>query len=235
MVGERVDNMGYYVEVQEETLRIPAENFDKIAIRWRAMNAPMFNCLKEGGSFSPIKGESTYWYSWMPEDYDKELLDDNPAFVEYVLNHLGFEFDHDLDGSLVNFSYHSKIGAEDLFFEFVSELIEGYIVWCGEDGDKWMIEYGNYLPINYNVIETFEPIVRNETIVDEDQDLDLATKIITEDIDEGVKNDTDFINHVIDHVNVNVSRIKRYQDMRNNFKDATVNQVIDIVKPERKA
>ena len=128
--------MGYNTRIKHSTAVIPSENRDEVLQIWKDLNKPENNHLKRGGGWS--KGEqNAWWYSWMPANYDQTVTS-----VEDVLSELGFETALGPDGSVLICEYDSKRGHEQLFFQRVSHLIKGQILWEGEDGSEWVWELG---------------------------------------------------------------------------------------------
>lgn len=130
--------MGYYVEVTDGAVLFRNEVQGEVLRIWHDLNKPANNALKRGGRFG-ASGQTAYWYSWMPEDYDKTLLS-----VEAVLKALGFTTSVDDNGDVWATGYSSKRGQEDLFFDRVSHLITGYFRWVGEDDEvfAWRFDGG---------------------------------------------------------------------------------------------
>lgn len=142
--------MGYYVEVLESTFTIPVENLDECYDRMCALNYTVKNSDKRGGSWgsemskddAPEYGpHECAWFSWMSWDYDKQCEN-----AQDILESLGFDVELD-DDNLCIVGYDSKSGQEDLFLESISDLVKGYIVWKGEDGEIWGETYGGEKPI----------------------------------------------------------------------------------------
>lgn len=129
--------MGYDVMTEESRLRIRAEDKERGYRAVCAINAPEYNHLKRGGSFGPGE-ERQYWYSWMPADYPSET-----ETLEDVLDLVGFTVDLDDNGDIIGLSYGNKTGAEDIFMLALAPYVEdgGYILWQGEDGDRWMWKF----------------------------------------------------------------------------------------------
>lgn len=124
--------MGYYVELSSSDLRILPEQKDAIFKVWCAFNDAKNDHLKSGGSWSAGKQDKK-WFSWMTEDYDK-----TSTCIEDILDMLGFDYAKDDDGTLSNFSYDSKVGAEALFFNEAAPFLNIAIMsWKGEDGARF--------------------------------------------------------------------------------------------------
>jgi hypothetical protein len=154
--------MGYYVQINKSTVVIKRDDLPQVYQIWKAMNAPEFNHLKNGGSWSSGK-ETAKWYSWMGENYDStsdSALD--------ILELLGFDYSVNENNNISIDYYNNKMGQENLFFVAIAHLLEdSFIRWVGEDGDifEWKFENGKmysdgrlqdnpFLPVvNANLIE----------------------------------------------------------------------------------
>jgi hypothetical protein len=132
--------MGYYVEIVNSTLTIPAAAKSAVLQTWKDLNRPQNNYRKRGGSYSG-GGKTAHWYSWMDENYDIHV-----QTVEDVLNMLGFSFAVLDNGDTLVTGYDSKTGQEDLFFEEVRPLVHGSVQWLGEDGEKFYWEFESLPP-----------------------------------------------------------------------------------------
>ena len=128
--------MGYYVKINSSTATIPAKNRDEVFQIWKDLNKPENNHLKKGGSWRDGK-QHTWWYSWMPANYDETV-----ESVEDILNELGFESYLDPFDGIGIAEYEGKTGQEELFFKSVSHLMTGEILWEGEDGSTWVWHLG---------------------------------------------------------------------------------------------
>lgn len=128
--------MGYYVNLLNSSVKIAEENLDKAYQAVCAINDPMYDGQKRGGSFGGDK--EVKWYSWMGENYPDTCKD-----LAEVLEMLGFEVETvGEDGSLSVFAYNSKTGQENLFFQALAPFIVGEMEWRGEDGChyKWCFD-----------------------------------------------------------------------------------------------
>ena len=125
--------MGYYVRLEESTAVLPKKHQAEAYRRMCALNDN--DDLKQGGCFGPDGEEK--WFSWMDSNYP-----DTCADAKAILADLRFWFDENEDGDLLFTEYDSKAGQEDLFIFTIGNLMTGYMVWCGEDGDKWRWEFG---------------------------------------------------------------------------------------------
>jgi len=125
--------MGYYVRLEESTAVLPKKHQAEAYRRMCALND--YDERKQGGSWSD--GQEEKWFSWMDPNYP-----DTCADAKAILADLGFWFDENEDGDLLFTDYDSKAGQEDLFIFTIGNLMTGYMVWCGEDGDKWRWEFG---------------------------------------------------------------------------------------------
>ena len=127
--------MGYYVRLEESTAVLPKKHQAEAYRRMCALNDN--DDLKQGGCFGPDGEEK--WFSWMDPNYP-----DTCADAKAILADLGFWFPDlsDKSDDLVFEDYDSKAGQEDLFIFTIGNLMTGYMVWSGEDGDKWRWEFG---------------------------------------------------------------------------------------------
>ena len=127
--------MGYYVRLEESTAVLPKKHQAEAYRRMCALNDN--DDLKQGGSIGPDGEEK--WFSWMDPNYP-----DTCADAKAILADLGFWFPDlsDKSDDLVFEDYDSKAGQEDLFIFTIGNLMTGYMVWSGEDGDKWRWEFG---------------------------------------------------------------------------------------------
>jgi len=124
--------MGYYVYIEESTLALPKEYYDQAYSVLCDLNK--YDDYKQGGSFGG-PGKDIKWFSWMAEDYPSECSN-----AQEILEMLGFACVEE-DNALTIHQYDSKIGQEDLFLSTICPLLNGYIVWRGEDGEEWMDNY----------------------------------------------------------------------------------------------
>lgn len=129
--------MGYNVRIIASTLTLPWEYLPEILERWKDLNKPENNSIKNGGSYSGGK-QTNYWFSWMDENYDQTC-----DSVEDILEMLGFDGDPTMDGDIRVTSYDGKTGQEDIFFRRIADLIpEGQsVTWLGEDDDLWQWKF----------------------------------------------------------------------------------------------
>jgi hypothetical protein len=137
--------MGYYVDITESNIFISK---DKLQDCYEAMcklndiddkksgggyTSEGLNCNSprpEGMNYHPAK-----WFSWMDANYPEKCKN-----MEDILHELGFEnIRYDENGNLIDLSYNSKIGDEELFFESMARFIYpgSYINWRGEDNEIW--------------------------------------------------------------------------------------------------
>jgi len=126
--------MGYYVNIFESDVVLPAKALPEILKRWKDLNKPENDHLKHGGSY--YNGIKVPSYSWMDADYDK-----NCDTILDLLEELRFEVEQDPEtGDISIISFDRKMGQEDLFFNAISDLIPmgQSITWHGEDGSYWM-------------------------------------------------------------------------------------------------
>lgn len=129
--------MGYYVNITDGQVTIPANNLPSAYKRLCALNA--HDHLKNGGSWSGGK-QTERWFSWCYPDYPNKCED-----TQAIFQMLGFETMTDSAGSLVLLGYDSKTGQEDLFLDTIADLCtdDSYLVWRGEDGAMWKDTYGS--------------------------------------------------------------------------------------------
>ena len=143
--------MGYYVNITNQNIFVPKENFDAAYKAMCALNDR--DDLKSGGSWggdgitsdSPRPEGMTYhpakWFSWMPANYPAVCKD----FLS-ILKELGFEYDLDDSGNLGLVHYDNKTGAEGHFFEAIAPFVQdgSFIEWRGEDGGeyRWLFTNG---------------------------------------------------------------------------------------------
>lgn len=128
--------MGYYVMLEESTAVLPKKHQAEAYRRMCALNDN--DERKQGGSWSD--GQEEKWFSWMDPNYPDTCTD-----AKAILADLGFWFDLSTiaeKGDLLFTDYDSKAGQEDLFIFTIGNLMTGYMVWSGEDGDKWRWEFG---------------------------------------------------------------------------------------------
>ena len=139
--------MGYYVQIVYSDFTIKKEDFDRGYKIVCGLNSrdDLKGGGKGGGKPTPKPADSKScasspdkWFSWMLWNYD-EVCDSLPE----VLEELGFGIDYNDDGDIVGLSYHSKIGDEDVFLDALRPVIKegSYIVWEGEDYDRWFTRF----------------------------------------------------------------------------------------------
>lgn len=122
--------MGYYVRGQSYNFRIKAGQDKAIMDALRELNT--HDELKHGGSYSGGSKKEA-WFSWMNEfDWSQDNV------VEF-LKAAGFEVTLDENDDIINLSYDSKTGQEDLYLTVMAPFIEdgSSIEWCGEDDQQW--------------------------------------------------------------------------------------------------
>lgn len=131
--------MGYYVTLEESNIFIDKKHFDAIYQKMCDLND--FHELKRGGSFGGnndnIEGERyprDKWFSWMEHNYPETC---NNMFD--ILQELGFEWDLDENGNLINLSYYNKTGNEEYFLQcFAGYTRDGdYLSYKGEENDDY--------------------------------------------------------------------------------------------------
>ena len=127
--------MGYYVNIEDSNIKLPAKN--KELAYWRMCGLNNRDELKRGGSLTEK------WFSWMDKNYPETCKD-----VHSILLALGFDIE-ERDDDLVIHSYNDKSGQEGLFLEVISDLVVAdkgderpFIVWRGEDDMVWKDIYG---------------------------------------------------------------------------------------------
>lgn len=144
--------MGYYVELLQSDVVIPASKLDEAYQAILKLNER--DDLKSGGSWpgadmprpEGMDHHPKRWFSWMPADL-REC-----GSLRGVLENLGFECDEwDQSGDLQLVSYYSKTGQEEIFLEALAPFILGRydekiatMEWRGEDGFlyRWVFENG---------------------------------------------------------------------------------------------
>lgn len=131
--------MGYYVTLEESNIFVKKEDFDAVYQKMCQLND--FDELKRGGSFGSnndnVEGERyprDKWFSWMDYNYPETC---NNLFE--VLQQLGFDWDLDEDGNLINLSYYNKVGNEEYFLScFAGYTRDGdYLSYKGEENDDY--------------------------------------------------------------------------------------------------
>ena len=131
--------MGYYVSIDSSTFMILKKDYEDVYVAMCALN--QFDDIKRGGSYHKDKDTGVEirnaWFSWMDPNYPETLTTANQIFEE-----LGFEINVSETGTEI-WGYDNKTGQEDLFLEACCPWASGYIVWNGEDADRWMDNYDN--------------------------------------------------------------------------------------------
>jgi hypothetical protein len=128
--------MGYYIDLVNADLFIPAANLEEALRRLKALNHKP-GVEKQGGSWGTLAdgtwGTKAKWFSWMDADYDQHV-----SSAGEVFEMLGFETYEDELGLRLE-GYSSKIGQEELFLDEVADLFEpgAFAEWRGEDGAMW--------------------------------------------------------------------------------------------------
>lgn len=124
--------MGYYVRTQEQNFLLPQRKLKDAHAAMVALDTT-HHSEKRGGSWSNGEQQER-WFSWMPIDYAVTC-----ETAEAILTELGFEIQHDVDGSIIGLEYDNKIGQESLFLQAIAPFVEkgSYINWIGEDGALW--------------------------------------------------------------------------------------------------
>jgi hypothetical protein len=138
--------MGYYISISDADWFMSAKHEAAALQTLKDLNKPENDRLKGGGSWSG--GEKTsLWYAWMPSDYDQHVVS-----VAQVLEMLGFEVTATDAGTRILF-YDNKVGNENVFLAALAPYVEDecYIVWTGEDGERW-----RYLYTDGKMIEMIE-------------------------------------------------------------------------------
>ncbi len=129
--------MGYYVSIDSSTFMILKKDYEDAYVAMCALN--QFDNIKRGGSYHKDSetGVETQnkWFSWMTPNYPDTCLT-----VEDIFQELGFEINTSETG-LEIYGYDNKTGQEDLFLEVCCPWASGFIIWTGEDGDRWMDNY----------------------------------------------------------------------------------------------
>jgi hypothetical protein len=140
--------MGYYVTLEESHFFLPIENYEK-AYQAMCLLNKTHDHLKHGGSWSGGK-QTEKWFSWMPSNYP-EILPDAIS----ILESLGFQVAHDERG-INHLYYDSKTGQQELFLEAIAPYVEtgSYLVWRGEDGDRWATKFADGQISAHGVVTT---------------------------------------------------------------------------------
>lgn len=146
--------MGYYVTLEESTFTLPTDELDEAYRRMCNLNER--DDLKNGGSYSGGK-MTAKWFSWMPENYPETCENADSIFRE-----LGFQTEQSAEG-LKLVGYDSKTGQEELFLQAVCDLAaaDSRMYWIGEDGQRWMYEYGGERPVCYEATVNYLPLEDN--------------------------------------------------------------------------
>ena len=137
--------MGYYVNTVDHNILLRKQDMDKA---YKAMcDLNQRDDLKSGGTWGGdgvsakdprpegLDYHPAKWFSWMDANYPEKCKN-----MEDILHELGFEnIRYDENGKLIDLSYNSKIGDEELFFESMARFIYpgSYINWRGEDNEIW--------------------------------------------------------------------------------------------------
>ena len=130
--------MGYYVRLLEADWVVPENQavFDALA----SLNK-LDGDLKRGGSWGPGDAR-TYWFSWMPEDYDTKF-----TTVAEILDALGFEYQVNEEISIETpyptisiTGYDIKTSQVNLLSEARAPFVKNmsYMNWEGEEGERWI-------------------------------------------------------------------------------------------------
>jgi len=135
--------MGYYITLEESTWFLPAIHYDQALGVLKGLND--YDHLKGGGSSDGEK-----WFSWMPSDYDKTV-----ESVEEVFELLGFECSEDEGVGLRLEDYYTKSGDEEIFLRAVCHFATGHLIWRGEDGVRWKVDYTGITPKLYKAEQTW--------------------------------------------------------------------------------
>jgi len=146
--------MGYYVKLHESTVVIPKENLEEAYNCMCRLNTTHHD-IKRGGN-----GRDAKWFSWMDDNYPETC-----ANTEEIFEDLGFEHSVNEDGMTFT-DYDNKTGQEELFFRSIAHLIkdETYMLWLGEDGDRWawLFVDGKMYHATQKKTEEFMPDFYNE-------------------------------------------------------------------------
>ena len=129
--------MGYYVHITaNQNFRIEADQLENVHDALIQLNK--HDNLKRGGSAGP-GAERKYWFSWMPEDYSYMTT------AEEILHEVGFAFEKDPTGALIDFQYDNKQGCEDVFLNACAPYIADgcELDWEGEDSTWWKFVFNN--------------------------------------------------------------------------------------------
>jgi hypothetical protein len=141
--------MGYYVSIESSTFMLEPKHYDDAYKAMCALN--LFDDIKRGGSYHKDQGTGVEtknsWFSWMSPNYPETLTTANQIFED-----LGFEINVSETGTEIC-GYDNKTGQEDLFLEACCPWASGYILWRGEEGDKWMDNYDHVTVRRYSTSE----------------------------------------------------------------------------------
>lgn len=122
--------MGYYIHIEDSTLRIPAAN---LAAAW-----DRFVELDKRKDLQHHRGEGLVGFSFLPVNFTESI--DSVAGVLWAL---GFDVEQDADDAdLYIHAYNGKAGQEDLFLFSLAGLMDGHIEWMGEDGSSSRYTFG---------------------------------------------------------------------------------------------
>ena len=127
--------MGYYIRITDCDAALPESAFDEAYARLVELNS--HDEWKRGGGWSNgVKNAK--WFSWMPQDYP-----DKYETVSEILSALGFQLTA-YDGGIAIHDHNDKVGSEDVFIWYISDLFEenSYMDWKGEDGEEYRWEFG---------------------------------------------------------------------------------------------
>lgn len=149
--------MGYYVNLEYSSVILKNENLKEILTRWKNLNSPEHDDIKYGGTYQGGKKIKSH-YSWLPEDYDKEVNS-----VQDMLDLLGFSFE-EVEQGIKIIGYNRKMGQEDVFFNAIADMIDSNQVmrWSGEDGDIFAWTFQGKTLNALNEMEYDKVIVREE-------------------------------------------------------------------------
>lgn len=121
--------MGYYIQIIDSTatVRLTEENIDifKRQAQWLADHESQ---LGRGG------GGGKTWYSWMNMSDLMEYAQSGDIEEWFRAWDFGAYI---RDNEVIIDDYYSKSGQEDLMLTVMAPIIEGHIIWKGEDGEMW--------------------------------------------------------------------------------------------------
>lgn len=118
--------MGYCVYLEESTLKFKKDNMDKILNK-------LSDFFKNGGELRWVNGFNI-------EDMIPEDDDDEPLTLEEIWDDLRYILKVKDGYYIIDEFYGEKLGDDLRLFQLIAEYFEdGYLQFCGEDGDHFRI------------------------------------------------------------------------------------------------